>query len=312
MGYTEQDFPPAWYPEWSSCINQPRALTPRSRLRAFLSLRSPAYLLSLVWKNIEPKLIEAIAHQRARKIEKAREERLQQRRKDLHTLYAAYVDSMPVHMGPLPPYGDLDDMEPVNDMVQEDYNDVTEDRFRAVVPLEVEKYCRKMRVALAKTLRPEPPKTAQPDAYSGRSEDGNSDTDYGYGGAEIGSGEDVVDEDADTELLQRATSLFKCGYCPPNMQKCLSFLELVAHVRERHALSWQHRGFFGTRLPYFPDMRARTEATVVLHMLGLAEDAPYEEVSRRIACTCGKPGFTQPASFSQMVRFYIFCMAHTP
>ena len=44
MGYTREEFPPAWSPEWSPLINQPRELTPRSKAAWMFSYLSCIFM----------------------------------------------------------------------------------------------------------------------------------------------------------------------------------------------------------------------------------------------------------------------------
>ncbi|KAI0338143.1 hypothetical protein BDW22DRAFT_1363265 [Trametopsis cervina] len=100
--------------------------------------------------------------------------------------------------------------------------------------------------------------------------------------------------------LHLATSIFPCYYCPlttPVSADTYGWRDLLTHVRRVHLLD-----------PHaFPHARAFQTASgktsrAVLSALGMPANTLYTDVSEKVVCLCGKPGFVQPTTFANLLR----------
>ena len=97
------------------------------------------------------------------------------------------------------------------------------------------------------------------------------------------------------ELLM-ATSFFRCCECSLyDKGAYMGFLDLKNHsIVHSRRLRPQSKAY---SVPFEHAEKARE----VLQALGLPEDTKYTDISGKILCMCAKPGFEQPATFSQLV-----------
>lgn len=106
--------------------------------------------------------------------------------------------------------------------------------------------------------------------------------------------------------LEAATTLFNCTHCAhfsgrPGLPGLYSFTELAEHIRDRH-ISLCHVFEQKEKLGFDFNAYACTEAERILRVLGLPADTKYADVSRKVACMCASPKLDQPATFSKIVR----------
>lgn len=187
-------------------------------------------------------------------------------------MYRDYVNELPEFRDNLlPTVDDLQQAMAVRRMIREEHAQlpVTLERFNAVVLAAVQKHADDMTTLLKRWIQ---------------SALGNDVPDEGYPG------------------LYSSAALFGClysNYMPELRERRLySYPELpvVKHVQEAHAL-----------LPHQKIQKYRRDEHVrvahqVLRGVGLSEATLHEDVPRNLVYLCGKPGFTQPASFPTLVR----------
>jgi hypothetical protein len=108
-----------------------------------------------------------------------------------------------------------------------------------------------------------------------------------------------ADQDMDFDLLQRASSLFRCPYA---CRSLLPFSALFTHNHVKNSsYSWsqlKHR--------VRPNMVTQT-VLAVLNIFGVPENATVTALGGldgKCVCLCGHPDFRTPMTFSSLVRFY--------
>lgn len=210
-------------------------------------------------------------------------ERKGDRRRELSKRHIEWAKSLAIDDGPYPSPHELWFLPKMISVVEEDNAqvEIDQERFDQVV-LPIMQECKiSRREAMVKALR-----SALP-----------SSTD---------TAEDSAAEDDSEAILYRATSLFRYHHAdgrtfgsllgPAGQVVC--FQELLGVLRNAyvHGVS--------TNKPsthYNPDINMVETAWVILKAVGLPENTRYEEVNKKIICLCYRGGFSQPATFSELV-----------
>ncbi|KAI0086762.1 hypothetical protein BDY19DRAFT_327671 [Irpex rosettiformis] len=232
----------------------------------------PRELTEQIWKRILPKLKDCMVEEAQRKSRARR----QQRGFEVGNILLTFLEELlPTNGDFLPPYMEILKSDEVNEMIDEDdaQTPVTRERFDVVVPAVLRKLADKRRARFMEALY----HALYPESLT---------TD-----AEL----------QPTPDLDCVMALFPCLSCHDHLiKRNYTVSELNQHMKERHlrgmAKYVQSDGDFETAR--FQVDRVRQ----VLQMLGIAEDARYQDVSEKVVCLCGKPGFEQPAQFSALIH----------
>lgn len=237
------------------------------------------HVVAIVWGNIEGKLRKALEDLKQERVVRATDQRKFERETQLRQLYTQWLQITDPKDGPYPTIEEFLLLPAVLNI--RDGNTpqlvIDQDLFDEAIGPPIHLFTASLRATMAKALRVE--------LYGGDEED--------------------TDEDSD-DILYYATSLFTS----PNLSmfnfrasELISFDELLLKLPQHS------RGVAGTR-SRIRDACAGPErvfrigtARAILNVLGLPENTPYDEVTDRIVCLCGKPGFTQPTSFADLVGF---------
>ncbi|KAI0737836.1 hypothetical protein C8Q80DRAFT_1211185 [Daedaleopsis nitida] len=291
LGYSEADYPEN--EAWDKIFDQRIKLTDR------------------IWKNIRPKLEELLEQEKNDRITAAFDARVEQRRKEIHVFYEAFVDRNfePDARTFLPNLCDAGFLPSATELATaNDAQDViTENRFapiEAQLLVEMEVHAKNVKRDLYRVLVEERQqsgdKTPVPD----------------------------IDHDQLEVELAGASALFYCTDCDPRhgfihparTDRTLSAAEICAHWREKHPLQKWTAGY----APYTIEQgnlprwliamndaprvlaigRGQLEtASAALGALGLPEDTAYAEVDELVragtlVCLCGDPTLPPPELWS--------------
>lgn len=118
----------------------------------------------------------------------------------------------------------------------------------------------------------------------------------------------ALDGDNADSILERATALFTCPFCPflagPNYSKIPTanvyhLSELNVHVRTLHR--------FGMDCGRLSPVAHVADASDILLAAGVSnpEFAKYDEISKRVVCKCDDPTLEQPTTFSEVVSYFV-------
>lgn len=118
----------------------------------------------------------------------------------------------------------------------------------------------------------------------------------------------ALDGDDTDSILEHATALFTCPFCPfvagPINSKIPTanvyhLSELNAHVRTLHR--------FGMDCGRLSPVAHVADASDILLAAGVSdlESVTYDEVSKRVVCKCDDPTLEQPATFSEVVSYFV-------
>ncbi|THH02676.1 hypothetical protein EW026_g187 [Hermanssonia centrifuga] len=263
MGYQASDFPPKYDYNWRRLLEQPRELSSR------------------IWKQIQPKLVAAIALEKEQKVWAERGVRIDLRRQEVRTLYQLYIEDIEDDEVLLPGSVEFTYLPEVTALVSRDDGliEVTQERFMDVVAEAMTTFNISERAKLANLLREPAPRCTDYD-----SSDEDDDT----------ISRTPMEIACDLEVLNRATSILTCYRCSlSSPTSYFPFTGITRHILKFHpdssykAIS-REKAVIGT-------------ASAVLEMLGLPSSTRYSDISRKIVCLCGKPDFQQPAEFSELI-----------
>lgn len=210
------------------------------------------------------------------------EGRLFQRQGELRRWYAQWLGHVDVEDGPYPSISELRESPEIHVLIGEDDAriPIDQERFDKFVAPIMQMYKSSTRAALVKALRSVASQNA------GVAEDGTTD-------------------DESEDILYNATSLFTNPHFEEDDEyymiedaamRPLSFRELMIELRD------VYESQCGPEDVEYKASFAMVTARAVLKAVGLPENTRYEDVDKRIICLCHKTSFSQPASFSLLVR----------
>lgn len=205
--------------------------------------------------------------------------RLSQRRGELRRWYTQWSGHVDVEDGPYPSISELRELPDIHVLIGEDDAriPIDQERFDKFVAPIMQMYKSSTRAALVKAL-------------------------HSVACQNAGVAEDGTTNDESEDILYNATSLFTNPHFEDDYMsedapmRPLSFRELMIDLRD------VYEGQYGpSNVEYKPSF-AMVTARAVLKAVGLPENMRYEDVDKRIICLCHKTSFSQPASFSLLVR----------
>lgn len=231
---------------------------------------------------MQERLERCIEEARLRRAEKAAESRQILRKCELREKYSQWVKNLVVEDGPYPTLSELWSLPEMKVIITEDESRVVigRERFdKAIVPV-MQQYKLSTRAAIVKALR----------SKAGKSGEHTE--------------ENKVDDESE-DILYNATSLFmnphrtESWFALRQDKGLLSFRELLVDLHDMYEDKRINDG--QEKITYTPSF-TKEIACSVLRAVGLSQDTLYEEVTGRIVCACQSSDFSQPASFSKLVR----------
>jgi hypothetical protein len=294
LGYDTNDFPSHYEPGWFSLVDQPRELTPRSPFIFFTLFSLILNFLCTVWKAIRPKLEMLIAEEKESRLKWARDRRLVIRKAELKPFWESLVTDIrdSQERNHLPPFSDFCELITVAAMLVEDdaRTAVTEERFLArkdAILADIKEYQIRIKRELVKLHL----------AHASVGTE-NQDTTTNEG------------EEIDLSIIDRATTLFKCGgswHC----KALLPYPDIFEHehLKELATIS----SFALGRLP--SGVKVQHMAALLLKALGIPEDTSattLAELKGRFLCLCGHPDFRKPMDFGTLVSWPVALKVSQP
>jgi hypothetical protein len=279
LGYDSKDFPSHYDSGWYSLVNQPRELTPRS-LFVYPACQHRIKPCFLVWKIIRPKLEALIAEERVKKQILARDRRLTLRKAEFKPLWKSLVADIrngQCQNSVFPTFSDACELNTVAEMLADDdvKTTVTEERVlvrKDAIIANIGEYRTRIERQLVKQF------VSQQHSH------------YVITVSE--------DEELDLSILDRATTLFKCGswYC----KAILPYPDIFEHEHFKEVATLSSYAL--ARLNTEP--KVKSTAIMLLKALGLPEDTPATalvDLDRRLTCLCGHPNYSKPLDFGTLV-----------
>lgn len=249
-------------------------------VRPYLSsFQSRFDLVFSVWKIIQPKLEALIEEEKAKKLERARKNRIIDRASEFKPFWDSLIpDIINAYENVIPTFSDAQELPAIAELLAEDnaHTPVTEKRFLArkdAILADIPGYQTRVKRELVK---------------------------YGVPSLTAPTTQ-IADEDLDLSILNHASTLFRC----PGSWTCKMLLPYPDIFSHEHIALGVVGTFVSSSLSRLrPTNKVKPMAIQVLKALGLPEDTPASVVSElngRFICRCGHPNHREPMDFGALV-----------
>ena len=256
-------------------LHQPRELTPRSTSVYQVVITSSIHIAATVWKQIQPKLEQAIANEKRRRAERETELQYGKRVNELTEQYANFLEETGSDLN-YPTISELVGVPEVAEVLRAEGATVvmTKERFKECLP-RIHAIKRRNQLDLLQKL------FGKPDSVDETLLEGHSRDTPELEGLE-----------EQEHVRHRATSVFSFGNG--------DFGSLMHCDDPEVAQEWsQTHTYVVRRAARLIDQEI---PLAMLKMLKLPEDVRYADVSGKVLCKCRAPDFKQPASFVKLVN----------